>query len=160
MNPETKAKVEQLWARLEQVVAEIDRLRTVHCYATAGKKASVRLAAALGISRQRRHYWMRGDLEEWLRLLERRLEMNGHIPTPRRRSRLTQSDWDWIAQVLAGRRGLRWQTIERIIRNEAAASEAHAHLRTISAATLWRHRGEISVRLREHPLGVPFRRGG
>jgi hypothetical protein len=157
ITPETKARIERLWSELETLVGELDRLRTVHCFATAGKKASVRLSGALGISRQRRHYWMRSNLDAWLSQLEKRLQLNGSIPSPRRRSRISNADWDWIAKTLAGRRGLRWVTIERLIRGQAAASPQYAHLSKISATTLWRHRGEIAVRLREHPYGVPFR---
>lgn len=147
-----------LWQRLQAVVEDLDRLRTIHCRVTEGRLEAVRLSAALGVSDQRRSNWLRRDIAGWLDRMEARYEGINTAPHHSiKRSRLTKADWDWIAQLVGGRGKLTFESMALIIRHHATTL-SKPHLTQLSASTLWRNRGQLTVRLRETPTGVPFGR--
>lgn len=114
-----------------------------------GEEASRELAEQLRISRQTRHNWLKPEnIEAWRRVWAERLAGArdwGASPSLVRR-KLSDSDWRWIAGVLATSGGRTWATKKAAVEREAARENSGmAHLRGIHRATLFRNRGRLTM---------------
>ena len=114
-----------------------------------GEEASRVLADQLGISRQTRHNWLKvTSIAEWHRIWAERLvaaRARGAPPSLVRR-KLSDSDWRWIAGVLASCGASTWDKKRAAVAREAVRENSGmAHLRGIHRVTLFRNRGRLAM---------------
>lgn len=102
-------------------------------------------ARKLKISRQTRNNWLKRDLAEWLEIWDKRLAaVESKTPPPKKkRARISESEWAWIARVLANAPGASWKQRQKSVVSAAARDVLYGHLRGISEVTLWRNRARI-----------------
>lgn len=114
------------------------------------------VARHLGIRRQTRHYWLKPEsIAKWQKQCAERLASIGNRGAPPEKIRriLAESDWIWIADVLATSGAGTWEK-KRVAVARAACREnsGKAHLRGIHRVTLFRNRGRLTA------LGEKLRR--
>lgn len=155
---ETAQNTESLDARVLSVTGGITLARDridfmnvaralVHQAHLKSPESSRVMAENLGISRQTRHNWLQPDsLAEWLVLWEQRLQAArpaGPLPAFVKH-RISEADWDWIAEVIATYGGRSWAKKRWAVAHEAAKDSAKAHLRGINRVTLYRNRDRLT----------------
>jgi hypothetical protein len=117
-----------------------------------GAEAAREMADLLGISRQTRHNWLKPEsVSEWQQQWAERLAgaRDKGAPASLIRRKLSDSDWQWIAGVLATFPVRSWNKRRAAIEREAAKENSGmGHLRGIHRVTLFRNRGRL-VRLGE-----------
>jgi hypothetical protein len=114
-----------------------------------GDDESRRMAERLGISRQTRHNWLkRDDVIEWQAIWARRLaslDPKAAPPTVVRRT-IADSEWRWIARVLAEFGGRSWDLKRAAVEREAnRPGSGMKHLEGIHRATLFRKRALLTT---------------
>jgi hypothetical protein len=122
-----------------------------------GAKHSRLLGEQLGISRQTRHNWLKPQaVEEWQKQWADRFSAayGGRCSPVKAKRTLSDSDWRWIAGVLATTGARTWGLKKAAIEREAArVGSEMPHLRGIHRVTLFRNRVRLTV------LGEELRKG-